>query len=108
MAFENKTSLYVEPLPDKLTQLLNTFNLLDCPEFINHTIIILNENTLRHLFSAHLNARNQACGALMQMMTLNENISNEDKWFILLGILQRENQYMHIIADFYNRTYASK
>ena len=106
MALENTSSLYVDSLPSELTKELDKFPLLPIPEFEKHTILIIPGNTLRDLFSAHWNARNQACGALMGMLAQPESKRDSTKWFYLLGILQREHQYMHTIVDFYNRVYA--
>ena len=106
MALENTSPLYVESLPSELTKELDKLQLLPIPEFEKHTIFLLSGQTLRDLFSSHWNARNQACGALMGMLAQPESNRDSTKWFRLLGILQREHQYMHTIADFYNRVYA--
>lgn len=106
MAFIKTSPLYVESLPSKLIHELEKLPLLPIPEFEKHTILLLSDKTLRDLFSAHWNSRNQACGALMSIFAQPESNRDSTKWVYLLGILQREHQYMNTIADFYNRVHA--
>jgi len=105
---EFTTPLYVEPLPFELNKELEHIKSLPILEFATHTILLLPGHILRDLFSAHLNARNQACGALMGMLVWVESKRDKTKWFRLLGILQQEDQYMHTIAEYYNRVYAKQ
>ena len=98
--------LYVEALPERLTDALKQFQDLPIREFETYVIFKLSGNTLRDLFSAHWNARNQACGFLMAMLVWPESERNPAEWFRVLGILQREVQYMHTIAEYYNRVHA--
>jgi len=106
MALEHTSPLYVESLPNELTQELEKYQYLPIPEFEKHTILILPSKFLRDLFSAHLNARNQACGALMGMLFWPESQREQSNWYRLLGILQREDQYLRTIVEYYNRVYA--
>ena len=108
MSSTHTSPLYVESLPYELAKELEKIQFLPIPEFAEHTIIILPGNTLRDLFSAHLNARNHACGALMGMLALPESKREPAAWFRALGILQREDQYMHTIAEYYNREHAKQ
>lgn len=98
--------LHVDSLPYELVKELKAIQLLGIPEFAEHTITILPGNILRDLFSAHLNARNHACGALMGMLALPESKREPAAWFRTLGILQREDQYLHTIAEYYNLVHA--
>lgn len=104
--FELTSPLYVESLPRELTQELEKIQCLPIREFEIHTILIIPGNTLRDIFSAHWNARNQACGALMGMLVWPESKRDTATWFRVLGILQREDQYMRTIAEYYNRVHA--
>jgi hypothetical protein len=106
MAFEHTSPLYVASLPRELTQELEKFQYLPIPEFTEHTMLVLPGKSLRDIFSAHLNARNQVCGALMGMLVWPESKREQSKWYRLLGILQREDQYLRTIAEYYNRVHA--
>ena len=106
MSSVHKSPLYVESLPRELAKELEKIQCPNIPEFAEHTIIILPGNILRDLFSAHLNARNHACGALMGMLALPESKKDPAAWFRALGILQREDQYLHTIAEYYNLVHA--
>lgn len=107
MALKLVSPLYVESLPNELSRELEKLQYLPIREFEEHTIVsCLSGQTLRDLFSAHWNARNQACGALMGMVFLPETKRDLAAWFISLGILQREDQYMHTIAKYYNKVHA--
>ena len=108
MSSTHTSPLHVDSLPYELTKELKAIQLLGIPEFKTHTLTILSGNTLRDLFSAHLNARNHACGALMGMLALPESKREPAAWFQALGILQREDQYMHTIAEYYNRVHAKQ
>jgi len=100
--------LYVNTLPQELTTELEKLQVLPFPEFEKHTMLVVSGQTLRDLFSAHLNARNQACGALMGMLSRPESQRNQSKWFQFLGILQREHQYLQTIAEYYNKVHAKQ
>jgi len=108
MAFEHTSPLYIESLPRELIQDLEKYEkeILPIPEFTKHTLFVLSGKNLRDIFSAHLNARNQACGALMGMLVWPESQREQSNWYRLLGILQREDQYLRTIAEYYNRVHA--
>jgi len=106
MSSTHTSPLRVESLPRELAKELEKIQFIHIPEFAEHTIIILPGNILRDLFSAHLNARNHACGSLMGMLALPESKREPAAWFRALGILQREDQYLHTIAEYYNSVYA--
>lgn len=98
--------LYVESLPRELSMELEKLAVIPMPEFEEHTILLLSGNLLRDLFSAHLNARNKACGLLMGLLVIPESKRDINKFFQLLGILQREHQYLHTIAEYYNKVHS--
>ena len=106
MSSVHMSPLHVESLPYELAPELGKIPYIPIPEFEEHTIRILSGQTLRYLFSAHLNARNHACGTLMGMLALPESKRDPALWFQALGILQREDQYMRTIAEYYNRAHA--
>jgi len=106
IALEHTTPLYVEALPRELSTELEKLDVIPMPEFEEHTILLLSGQLLRDLFSAHLNARNKACGLLMGLLVIPEPRRDSTKFYQFLGILQRENQYLHTIADYYNKVHA--
>jgi hypothetical protein len=110
MCSQQTSPLHLESLPRELAEELKKLELklklLPIPEFATHTIITMSGEELRTHFSAHLNGRNHACGALMGMLALPESKREPAAWFSTLGILQREDQYLHTIVEHYNRVHA--
>jgi hypothetical protein len=110
MAFEYTTSLYVPSLPSPLVKKMEARGVFftPVPEFSKHTLNTFEGKQLRGLFSAHLDARNQACGALMEMLHSPEADTNSAKWFQFCGALQQEDQYLRTIAEYYNKKHAKQ
>ena len=78
--------LQIPYLPSERCLILKELQPLPISEFEKHTINLFSGHLLREIFSAHLDARNQACGFVMSSK------KDSPEWFRALGILQRENQ----------------